>query len=218
MIIIRIDDYNTQSHEIVSRLIKETFSVLLEIRVIIWVIFSESDNSHLMELINNFWDKIILAFHWYIHSNTEFLQDIDKQEHSFKMVEKIFLELNYNKRFFIPPFNIFDDSTLKLLKKYNYKDFSINYKDYWSNKLFIGEFFSIWETNYFFNKKHKNLEWSIDGKNKIKSEINNLKFLWINIWVEIHPQHIKSKLDYNKYIYLLNCLEWKNYQKNIMKL
>lgn len=208
--IFRIDDYNKHNHKIVDTIIFEIIKESPNTKIIVWVIVSESDKSLLKNLLNKYSKNVFLAFHWFKHTNKEFISSEKEQDFSFNKAEDFFESLNYNERFFIAPFNIFNQITIKLLKKYDYKNISINYKDYQNNKSLFDDLFHIHETNYFFNKKLDNLERTIDDKKLIEKEIKNLLQKNINLWVEIHPQYISNKQDFNKFSYLLSLIQEKN--------
>lgn len=205
--IFRIDDYTEINNNKITEIIEKILFFFTDAKILIWVIISESNINLLKNLINKFWKNVILSFHWFHHNINEFEWNIFNQNLSFIEAENFFWELNYEKRFFIPPFNKFNEITIELLKKYKYYNFSINYKDFQNNMRLLKKDFNILETNYFFNKKNNNLNWYIDDISKIKDDLLHLKKEKINIWIEIHPQFIKNNIDFEKFIFLLTYLK-----------
>lgn len=204
--IFRIDDYNIANHDIIINIINATLKILPNAKIYIWVIVWESDIELLKKILLISSKNILLAFHWFNHIKDEFLLDIDDQKRSFLKWKIFFNKLEYWEKIFIPPFNNFNIDTIKLLKEYNYNYFSINYKALNDNKFLLKNNFFIIETNYFFNKKWNDWIWFIEEKEILEKEIKNLYHKNIKIWIEIHPQFIKTKKDMDKYIFLLNLL------------
>ncbi len=212
MIFIRIDDYNKENHRVVLGLIEKAVSIIPSIKIMLGVIISEVNDDLLIDLFNRFDRNIIIAFHWYFHKRDEFLKGKDFQKESFLEAEKFFSKIGYGKRYFFPPYNNFDGVTIKLLMENKYDNFSLNYKDFLDNRHLLENKFKIYETNVFFNKKDVYWNWYIDDFSEMERDINNLLKMDIDIWVEIHPQYIRTEEDVKKYVYLLNLLEIKLYR------
>jgi len=203
MTFIRIDDVSNNTINIVNKLVK-LFSNNNNICFLLNVIISDISFWKLESLIKN--HNVILLFHGFLHTRDEFLLSFNYQEKSFIDAELFFKYFWIKNKYFSPPYNIMDKNTLFLFKQYGYSWISIDYKSvkkYW----LINKQIRIYETNYFFNKKENNWLWYIDSEENIFKQIKNLKNRNITIWVEIHPQHVSTQEDINKYIYLLNCLK-----------
>lgn len=208
--ILRIDDYNSENSDKIFKIISLCLSIFPNLKILIWVIILESDIDLLKKLLEKYNKNIFLAFHWYIHQKSEFLKSEQNQELCFLKAEEFFQKLNYKNRYFIPPFNKFNNITIYLLKKYNYNYFSLNYKDFKKNREILESNFNIIETNYFFNKKKNNWEWYTDNKEEIIKEVQNLKVQKVNLWIEVHPQYILNQEDIDKFIFLINYIKNEN--------